>query len=186
MARRKKTADPSGRTTAETVTSFKYSATRTNILPARLESNGSVREVPELQDQYSPHPPPVLRLAPVAAATDWLSELMAEARHRALSKDRAEVLEEVMKRSGPRLERRGKRESPWFVDTDYDARTFCILRASISDWSKRNPESMKKERFESLPFSRSSHGVDEESWRVAVKIIDPRGNEGLRILTVWG
>ena len=40
--------------------------------------------------------------------------------------------------------------------------------------------------FESLPFSRPSRLVEGESWRVAVKVIPPRGNEGPRVLTVWG
>ena len=45
---------------------------------------------------------------------------------------------------------------------------------------------LEQEAIESLPSSRPAHLVDGESWRVAVKIIDPRGNEGLRVLTVWG
>ena len=38
--------------------------------------------------------------------------------------------------------------------------------------------------FESIAFPRPSRLADSESWRVAVKLIDPRGNEGLRVLTV--
>ena len=113
MARRKKTAT-SGRTAAEAVTSIQYSATRKNIPLAGLESHGRVRDAPPLHYQYNPHLPPVLRSAPDAAATDRLSELLAEARHRALSEDEARTLEEALKRHQPWLEWSGKRERPWF------------------------------------------------------------------------
>ena len=93
-----------------------------------------------------------------------------------------------------------ERIAAWFVDTDYDGRTFCICQAFFPDWSKWDRLAralgdkgvVEKERFErlsgfeSLPFSRPSRLVEGESWRVAVKVIDPRGNEGLRVLTVWG
>jgi adenine-specific DNA-methyltransferase len=32
-----------------------------------------------------------------------------------------------------------------------------------------------------LPFPRPVHWRPGESWRVAIKVIDPRGNEGLRV-----
>ena len=113
MARRKKTAT-SGRTAAEAVTSIQYPATRKNIPLAGLESHGRVREAPPLQYQYNPHLPPVLRSAPDAAATDRLSELLAETRRRTLSEDEARTLEEALKRHEPWLEWSGKRERPWF------------------------------------------------------------------------
>ena len=114
MARRKKTAGSSGRTAAETVTSIQYSATRKNIPLAGLESHGRVREAPPVHYQYNPHLPPVLRSAPNAAETDRLSELLAQARHRALSEDEARTLEDALKRHEPWLEWSGKRERPWF------------------------------------------------------------------------
>ena len=36
----------------------------------------------------------------------------------------------------------------------------------------------------SLPFPRPERLGKGETWRVAVKVIDPRGNEGLRVLTM--
>ena len=75
----------------------------------------------------------------------------------------------------------------WFVDTDYDGRTFCISQAFFPDsyaWDKlaRSLKSVvDPEAFaafsgtESLPFPRGEHG------RVAVKVIDPRGNEVMRV-----
>jgi hypothetical protein len=36
----------------------------------------------------------------------------------------------------------------------------------------------------SLPFPRPERLGKGETWRVAVKVIDPRGNEGLRVLIV--
>jgi uncharacterized DUF497 family protein len=49
---------------------------------------------------------------------------------------------------------------------------------------------IEEERFEalsgltSLPFPRPSALGKGEPWRVAVKVIDPRGNEGLRVITM--
>ena len=75
----------------------------------------------------------------------------------------------------------------WFVDTDYDGRTFCIAQAFFPDkkaWNKiaRDLNSViDAERFdqfsgtESLPFPVGEHA------KVAVKVIDPRGNEVMRV-----
>lgn len=38
--------------------------------------------------------------------------------------------------------------------------------------------------WESLPFARPTRLPANAPWRVAVKVIDPRGNEGLRVLTM--
>jgi adenine-specific DNA-methyltransferase len=75
----------------------------------------------------------------------------------------------------------------WFVDTDYDGRTFCITQAFFPDksaWEKL-ARALKgvvdEERFAafsgtvSLPFPAGKHN------RVAVKVIDPRGNEVMRV-----
>lgn len=75
----------------------------------------------------------------------------------------------------------------WFLDTDYDGRTFCITQAFLPDktaW-QRIARALKgvidEERFAalsgtiSLPFPVGRHR------RVAVKVIDPRGNEVMRV-----
>ena len=91
-----------------------------------------------------------------------------------------------------------QRIAAWFLDTDYDGRTFCICQAFFPDRKKWDRlaralgdkgvvETDAFERlsgFESLAFPRPSRLADGEPWRVAVKVIDPRGNEGLRVLTV--
>jgi adenine-specific DNA-methyltransferase len=75
----------------------------------------------------------------------------------------------------------------WFVDGDYDGRTFCITQAFFPDksaWEKLSKALdgiVDAERFEafsgteSLPFPPGKHKC------VAVKVIDPRGNEVMRI-----
>ena len=75
----------------------------------------------------------------------------------------------------------------WFVDTDYDGRAFCIAQAFFPDkkaWDKiaRDLKGViDAERFEqfsgteSLPFPAGKHA------KVAVKVIDPRGNEVMRV-----
>ena len=79
------------------------------------------------------------------------------------------------------------RVAAWFLDTDYDGRTFCITQAFFPDktaWRKI-ARALKgvidEERFEkfsgteSLPFPAGKHT------RAAVKVIDPRGNEVMRV-----
>lgn len=75
----------------------------------------------------------------------------------------------------------------WFVDSDYDGRTFCITQAFFPDrdaWEKLEKALdgiVPAEAFEalsgteSLPFPKGEHAT------VAVKVIDPRGNEVMRI-----
>ena len=75
----------------------------------------------------------------------------------------------------------------WFVDTDYDGRTFCIAQAFFPDkkaWNKIARDLngvIDADRFEqfsgtkSLPFPAGEHA------RVAIKVIDPRGNEVMRV-----
>ena len=75
----------------------------------------------------------------------------------------------------------------WFVDSDYDSRTFCITQAFFPDksaWSKI-ARALKgvidEDRFEqfsgteSFPFRAGEHSC------VAVKVIDPRGNEVMSV-----
>ena len=77
----------------------------------------------------------------------------------------------------------GDKVAAWFLDSDYDGRTFCITQAFFPDkkaWEKIaralkgviDPERFEKfSGTESLPFPAGEHQ------RVAVKVIDPRGNE---------
>ena len=80
----------------------------------------------------------------------------------------------------------------WFLDSDYDGRTFCITQAFFPDreaWEKLE-RALKgvipAEAFEalsgteSLPFPKGEHAT------VAVKVIDPRGNEVMRIHRLEG
>jgi len=75
----------------------------------------------------------------------------------------------------------------WFVDGDYDGRTFCITQAFFPDrnaWEKLSKAldgTVDQDRFEafsgtvSLPFPAGKHKC------AAVKVIDPRGNEVMRV-----
>ena len=91
-----------------------------------------------------------------------------------------------------------ERIAAWFLDTDYDGRTFCICQAFFPDKSKWDKLAkalsdvgvIEEDAFDSLsgltslPFPRPERLGKREKWRVAVKVIDPRGNEGLRVLTI--
>ena len=92
------------------------------------------------------------------------------------------------------------RIAAWFLDTDYDGRTFCICQAFFPDktkWDKLakalgahgtvEPEAFDAlSGFRSVPFPRPARLPEGETWKVAVKVIDRRGNEGLRVLTEGG
>jgi adenine-specific DNA-methyltransferase len=82
----------------------------------------------------------------------------------------------------------GDRIAAWFLDTDYDRRTFAICQAFFPDKSKwKNLQRALKSTIddevfdqltsrESLPFKAEDHR------RVAVKVIDQRGNEVMRVI----
>ena len=75
----------------------------------------------------------------------------------------------------------------WFLDSDYDGRCFCVCQAFFPDktaWEKLGKAlggTLDEAAFArlsgtaSLPFPVGSHK------RIAVKVIDPRGNEVLRV-----
>jgi adenine-specific DNA-methyltransferase len=76
----------------------------------------------------------------------------------------------------------------WFLDSDYDGRTFCITQAFFPDSSawekiaKALKSSVDPERFAAFSGTRSLPFRIGENKRVAVKVIDPRGNEAIRVL----
>jgi len=90
------------------------------------------------------------------------------------------------------------RIAAWFLDTDYDGRTFCICQAFFPDkskWSRlaralSDADVIEEDAFaalsglKSLPFPRPERLGKGDTWRIALKVIDPRGNEGLRVLTM--
>jgi adenine-specific DNA-methyltransferase len=75
----------------------------------------------------------------------------------------------------------------WFLDTDYDGRTFCITQAFFPDrsaWDKLS-RALKgvidEARFDALSGTISLPFTPGKYKRVAVKVIDPRGNEVMSI-----
>jgi adenine-specific DNA-methyltransferase len=87
---------------------------------------------------------------------------------------------------------RADKVAAWFVDSDYDGRTFCITQAFFPDkdaWSKLGAALkgvVDEAAFAalsgtvSLPFPKGEHAC------VAVKAIDPRGNEVMRLHRLEG
>jgi len=71
----------------------------------------------------------------------------------------------------------------WFLDSDYDARTFCMTQAFFPDklaWeklAKALKTVIEPETFEALSGTESLPFPAGEHKRIAVKVIDPRGNE---------
>ena len=91
-----------------------------------------------------------------------------------------------------------ERIAAWFLDSDYDGRTFCVCQAFFPDkskWAKLakalgDADVIEEDAFEafsglaSVPFPRPERLGKGGTWRVAVKVIDPRGNDGMRVLTI--
>jgi adenine-specific DNA-methyltransferase len=91
------------------------------------------------------------------------------------------------------IDTKANKVAAWFLDTNYDGKTFCICQAFFPDkdaWGKlakalKEDNSDDGSRFaevlanmsgqSSLPFRPGKYK------RVAVKVIDPRGNEVLRV-----
>lgn len=75
----------------------------------------------------------------------------------------------------------------WFLDSDYDGRTFCITQAFFPDrdaWAKLSKALdgvVDPDRFAALSGTASLPFSPGKYKRVAVKVIDPRGNEVMRI-----
>lgn len=75
----------------------------------------------------------------------------------------------------------------WFVDSDYDGQTFCITQAFFPDksaWDKlaRALKTVVDESaFAALSGAVSLPFAAGPNRRVAVKVIDPRGNEVMRV-----
>ena len=90
--------------------------------------------------------------------------------------------------TGAISESSSRKVAAWFLDTDYDGRCFCISQAFFPDkeaWvkiSKALGSSVSEGTFEafttSWPFKPGKHN------RIAVKVIDPRGNEVMAIQTL--
>jgi adenine-specific DNA-methyltransferase len=73
----------------------------------------------------------------------------------------------------------------WFLDSDYDGKTFFVTQAFFPDksaWEKL-AKALKTvvdaDRFEAFSGTKSLAFQPGENTRVAVKVIDPRGNEAM-------
>ena len=90
--------------------------------------------------------------------------------------------------TGEITEAAGNKVAAWFLDADYDGRCFCVSQAFFPDkdaWgkiAKALGSSVSEDAFEdstvSWPFKVGKNK------RIAVKVIDPRGNEVMAIKTL--
>ena len=82
---------------------------------------------------------------------------------------------------------KSEKVAAWFLDSDFDGRCFCACQAFFPDqnaWEKiakalgsaADPEAFDAFKGTvSLPFAKGTHGA------VAVKVVDPRGNEVMTV-----
>jgi len=83
---------------------------------------------------------------------------------------------------------RADKVAAWFLDADYDGQTFCISQAFFPDksaWAKL-AKALKTlvdpQRFEAFSGTTSLAFPAGQNKRAAVKVIDPRGNEVMRVM----
>jgi adenine-specific DNA-methyltransferase len=80
----------------------------------------------------------------------------------------------------------------WFLDSDYDGRCFCVCQAFFPDkgaWEKLGKAlggALDEEAFAKLSGTVSLPFTAGEHQRIAIKVIDPRGNEVLRVHKLGG
>ncbi len=83
----------------------------------------------------------------------------------------------------------GKNVAAWFLDHDYDGRTFCICQAFFPGQKTKNPweklqralkGTIDEDRFEALRGTTSVPFVPGET--IAIKVVDDRGNEVVKII----
>jgi len=86
---------------------------------------------------------------------------------------------------------RGEDVAAWFLDTDYDGKTFHICQAFFPGdskaWEKLQRElkaQIDPEAFEQMQGTTSFPFEPGEHQRIAVKVIDFRGNEVVRVMTL--
>ena len=78
----------------------------------------------------------------------------------------------------------------WFLDGDYDGQTFCISQAFFPDrgaWeklAKALKTTVDARRFAAFSGTRSLPFPAGDHQRIAVKVIDPRGNEVMRVMSL--
>jgi adenine-specific DNA-methyltransferase len=76
----------------------------------------------------------------------------------------------------------------WFLDSDYDGRCFCVTQAFFPDqnaWEKiarALGAAADSEAFEAFDGTQSLPFAVGKYERIAVKVIDPRGNE---VMAIW-
>jgi adenine-specific DNA-methyltransferase len=80
----------------------------------------------------------------------------------------------------------------WFLDSDYNGRTFNISQAFFPDskaWdkiAKALKSAVDPARFDAFSGTKSLPFQAGEYKRAAVKVIDPRGNEVIKIIHLPG
>ncbi len=85
---------------------------------------------------------------------------------------------------------RAEQIAAWFLDTDYDGRTFCIVQAFFpnkSAWEKLQRAlkgTLDEDLFDKLTGTESLPFIAGEHRRAAVKVIDHRGNEVMKIISM--
>ena len=83
-----------------------------------------------------------------------------------------------------------ERVKAWFLDSDYDGRCFCITQAFFPDqdsWNriaKSLGSEAKPDAFEAFKGTKSVPFKIGQHRRIAVKVIDPRGNEVMAIASL--
>lgn len=177
-------------------------AKRPNNPVAGIAAQGRVQETGRVRYSYDPHLPPVLRSDPTGQS-DLAAKLLATTRKRTLSPEEVAELAELLRDREPWLEWTGKQEAQGFVVDPVPLHihervsTQAILRAvTRGDVQKELFASPQQDFREAVQFYKHAVGwanrmIPGDSLQVmaslarredmAVKVIDPRGNEVMRV-----
>jgi adenine-specific DNA-methyltransferase len=85
---------------------------------------------------------------------------------------------------------KAEKVAAWFLDADFDGRCFCVTQAFFPDqdaWTKiarALKGSADPEAFDAFSGTRSVPFKEGRFGRIAVKVVDPRGNEVMTIKTL--
>jgi len=106
-------------------------AKRLNNPPAGLTGQKPTSVADQPQTLYDPHKPPVLRFDPTGAA-DKVTDLLAKAKARPLTKDEVAFLESALANHQPWLEWSGKREQDHIAVDDVALHVHERVRAQAT------------------------------------------------------
>lgn len=155
-----------------------------------------------MQHAFNPYLAPDLKSPADAHGVDGLCDrvqwIIAESRARSLESDEADVLSEALRQYQPWLESSGEHEKSWIVVNPVESHVHeCVSTEAFFPARKRwnqlpkafhNQKRLDASLFDGLcgyrilPLSPAPGRIADTNWKIAIKAIDPRRSDGLRVV----